>query len=178
MALHQRRKSSIEKTAIEMLNEHDLLAPGFDIEILIKQLGIRLIEEKLDENISGYSAIKNNVRVIAVNEGHGNERKRFTMAHELGHLTLHNFSEFNFSEHQRTFFRNNVSSSGLDNFEVEANCFAASLLMPKDLILREFNESGTSFLFDEAEITNLSSRFKVSEKAMAIRLTTLGLINL
>ena len=63
---------------------------------------------------------------------------------------------------------------GLDPLEVQANQFAASLLMPAKMIREEVE--GLSKPLQEADVKALAQRFKVSEQAMTIRLTTLNLI--
>jgi Zn-dependent peptidase ImmA (M78 family) len=56
--------------------------------------------------------------------------------------------------------------------EVQANQFAASLLMPARLI-REHVEQRPKPLGD-VDVSELARTFNVSEQAMTIRLTTLG----
>jgi Zn-dependent peptidase ImmA (M78 family) len=55
------------------------------------------------------------------------------------------------------------------DWEVEraANEFAAELLMPRDMVVREFDQS--------PDTQRLAKRFKVSELAMGYRLVNLGL---
>lgn len=67
--------------------------------------------------------------------------------------------------------RDGVSSQSVDENEVEANQFAAALLMPADLIAADIEPLvGTDVLF---AIRKLAKRYKVSEQAMSIRLSTL-----
>lgn len=82
-------------------------------------------------------------------------RRRFTIAHELGHLLLHpegqEFRDETFSGNPR---------------ETEANRFAAQLLMPDWMLEPLLKNSRT----DAAELAVL---FDVSEPAMKVRLATL-----
>lgn len=176
MSIHQRRKASIENLAESLLRENNSFVPGFKLRTLAEKLGVRLIEEEMESNISGYSAIKDKQKVIAINTSQSKPRQRFTIAHELGHLFLHDFNEFNFNQDQKTFYRNNVSSSGMDSFEIEANYFAACLLMPKSLIEESLAEASKSTMVDESTLEDLASKFNVSIQAMSIRLSTLGII--
>ena len=68
------------------------------------------------------------------------------------------------------------SSTGTNLKEVEANQFAACLLMPAALVRASIQELGTEDLYD-GHITLLAEKFKVSEQAMTIRLTVLGLLS-
>jgi Zn-dependent peptidase ImmA (M78 family) len=68
------------------------------------------------------------------------------------------------------------ASEGLDPKEIEANQFAASLLLPVKLVQRRVKELvGDGPLLDY-HVTQLAKEFAVSEQAMTIRLTTLGLL--
>lgn len=89
--------------------------------------------------------------VIVVNSRDGRERQRFTIAHELGHLLLHESGNL---------YRD-VSFSGPG--EIEANKFAADLLMPMwmlDPFSRRYR----------GDVGALARIFQVSEQAMRIRL--------
>ncbi len=61
-------------------------------------------------------------------------RQRFTIAHELGHFFLHRASSTVFVDAAPIFFRDESSSNGSQREEIEANAFAAELLMPEDAI--------------------------------------------
>ena len=69
--------------------------------------------------------------------------------------------------------RNSLSAAGVDPMEIEANQFAASLLMPTDLVKREVQALQAKPLLDQ-HVALLAKRFGVSEHAMTIRLTRLG----
>ena len=66
------------------------------------------------------------------------------------------------------------AATGLDPKEI-ANYFSARLVMPVDLEKREIAASGGSLLVD-SDVTELASTFDVSEQAMTIRLSALGLL--
>ncbi|PTJ37537.1 hypothetical protein BU021_12265, partial [Staphylococcus simulans] len=94
-----------------------------DIKKIIDHVEELSVEEKeMDNNISGY--LENNI--IYLNSNHHENRKRFTMAHELGHFLL---------RHQGVNYRTSKKEiyEGLHDYinEREANSFAAELLMPE-----------------------------------------------
>jgi Zn-dependent peptidase ImmA (M78 family) len=67
------------------------------------------------------------------------------------------------------------SAMGIDIDEVQANAFAAELLMPGDMLVREFTwrlRSGSRVV--SAIVASLAERFNVSAQAMEIRLKVIG----
>jgi Zn-dependent peptidase ImmA (M78 family) len=71
--------------------------------------------------------------------------------------------------------RNSRSSTGVDTKEIEANQFAACLLMPSKLVLERIKALKVKSLCDD-HVEKLAGEFKVSEQAMTIRLSTLGFL--
>lgn len=95
-------------------------------------------------------------------------RKRFTMAHEIAHITLHNSSLDPF---QTIHFRDDISKPR-DKKEAEANYFAAYLLMP-DSAIREKLDIVKNDQWKTPEVIDLLSKFfVVSPEAVAIRVNT------
>lgn len=90
------------------------------------------------------------------------DRQRFTQAHELGHVVLGHVVDGNKPKRDASF----APRGDLD--EVAANYFAASLLMPEQLV-REMAEYITN-------VEMLASRFRVSPSAMGNRLKNLGIV--
>jgi Zn-dependent peptidase ImmA (M78 family) len=71
--------------------------------------------------------------------------------------------------------RDDESSTGNDHQEVEANKFAAALLMPTELVRLEVQKSRFD-LDDEDAIAALARRFNVSTATMSFRLGNVGLL--
>lgn len=162
----------IEDKAEQLLRTHNLFKPGFDIETLVQELGIKLISATFSDDVSGYFVINNGQPVISYDSAANKSRKRFTIAHELGHYTLHSKTQSIFVDKTpKVFFRNSASASGEVLKEREANAFAAALLMPKSLVIEELKHVET----DAIEAVNaLAQRFVVSSQAMSFRLSNLG----
>jgi Zn-dependent peptidase ImmA (M78 family) len=93
-------------------------------------------------------------------------RQRFTIAHELGHLLLHKDEV-----HIDRAFRNSISSQAIDANEIEANRFAAELLMPFHLLKNE--DISNIDVEDESSLRDLARKFKVSLQAMTLRVTNI-----
>ena len=116
--------------------------------------------------------------VIGVNSSHSVTRQRFTIAHEIGHFLLHTDEDVHIDEKRPIGRRDDLSSQAVDACEIEANQFAAELLMPESLV-REFvrnlgsNHPETSV---EEAIEELARAFRVSQLAMTYRLTNLRIV--
>lgn len=170
------RRNYIRQVATDLLTEHGLMSLPIDVSGLIKRLGITVKSEVGAESFSGISFHdpKSGKKVIGVNSLHSITRQRFTLAHELGHFRLHSFNDVHVSAYRK---RDPLAHMGIDPEEIEANCFAAELLMPVSLVLHEVKELGGMDVFDsDASIKQLAKKFKVSSQAMSIRLSDLGLL--
>lgn len=140
-----------------------------------KKLGVDVNSIDMDDNISGLFVIKNGKAFIRYNKNQkNNKRNRFTIAHELGHYVLHKHFQLIIDKdrQEKVMYRDNNSSSGDMHREREANAFAASLLMPKFILEEEIEKIPK----DVNIIPFLANKFKVSEQAMSIRLSNMGLL--
>jgi Zn-dependent peptidase ImmA (M78 family) len=70
--------------------------------------------------------------------------------------------------------RDDQSSTGNDGEEIEANAFAAALLMPMQLMRQEIMKNKLD-LDDDKAVAELAKRFNVSSTAMSYRLGKLAL---
>jgi Zn-dependent peptidase ImmA (M78 family) len=169
-----RRPNRAEQAAIDLLDTYGIDAPPVDVEAIARRLDVDVRYEPFDGGLSG-ALYRDNIghAVLGVNNWHAEVRQRFTIAHELGHLQLHHDELFV----DGVLKRDDQSSLAIRSHEIEANAFAAELLMPRKLILAEINE-----LFvanptpDATRLTeHLAGLFDVSEQAMQFRLVNLGL---
>lgn len=94
-------------------------------------------------------------------------RQRFTVAHEIGHLALGHLPPGGrmFRDDAQMFF-----TSVRDYREVEANQFAANLLMPAETVKTVFYD------MPNIDLPAMAALFNVSSAAMRFRLINLGLI--
>jgi Zn-dependent peptidase ImmA (M78 family) len=139
-----------------------------------------VVEEKMDDSISGMlipapEGVRGTKWTIIVNAKHAEVRKRFTVAHELGHLRLHNYRTPHADTGFKIRFRANLEYDGSVAEEIEANQFAAEVLMPSDILLARTAELDIEYVpalgsNDEA-IEGLAREFKVSKQALQIRLS-------
>jgi Zn-dependent peptidase ImmA (M78 family) len=76
--------------------------------------------------------------------------------------------------------RDHVSSEAVSIEEIEANAFAAELLMPTNMIMSDIQASSSILDYEKDGlgklITQLAAHYNVSEQAMNIRLINMGVI--
>ena len=168
------RYALARRKAEQLLREAGVLEPPVPVEQLAERMGALVRYAPFDGQMSGllYRSEDGNRAVIGVNSRHPTVRQRFSIAHELGHLVLHE-PAFQIDPHAFLSFRNSESSSATDPHEIEANQFAAALLMPEALVRACVAQLGKNPDVEES-ITRLAQRFDVSTQAMTIRLTSLG----
>ena len=157
-----------------LLQEFRVEAAPVPVERIARSLRVRVDYAPLDGDLSGLAHIRDGVPIVGINALHPPNRQRFTMAHELGHVRLHR-NELEQAVHvdRGSLRRDGTSALGVDATEIEANAFASELLMPEDLLKVEL-EGRSIDLEDDQAISALAKRFKVSEAAMRVRLTSLG----
>lgn len=98
--------------------------PVKDIISLLENHGIIIYDMNAHEKFDGISFFTDRgYPVIIINKAFSNDRKRFTIAHELGHILLHNENNYPISQHRDEKWK-----------EKEANEFASEFLMPKESI--------------------------------------------
>lgn len=150
-----------------------------DIRDIAHSLGLHLTEANLGEGVSGLLVTNAEVAHIFVQSSNHEHRKRFTIAHEIAHHCLgHQFEKGEHVIVDKGYFisqRGPQAAAGVDPKEIEANQFAACLLMPSKILREKVLALGPGPLLD-FDVIELAKEFQVSEQAMTIRLTTLGLL--
>lgn len=153
----------------EAVNPNKKKNLAVNIDDVAKLLKLKIIPHAFSEDVSGVFFRKGSELIIGVNEHHHEHRRRFTVAHEIGHYLLHSSETLHYdtkAQLDEIYFRaDSISNSD----EIEANHFAAELLMPEDIV-HKCIQSGIQ------SIPDLAERFNVSEYAMRYRLTNLGFL--
>ena len=147
----------------DILQKYSKQAP-IPVVGIANELGIKVYKtEDFDDRISGLIQKDEHYGgesgyAIYTNARHPITRRRFTIAHEIGHFYLH-----------RELIGDGITDDGLyrsrlkGRLESEANQFAANLLMPKELVWK-FVERGVD------TVEELAKEFNVSKSAVSIRL--------
>ena len=169
----------------EILAARDLLARYADVyplesaemvpveDIAESFLGLRVKDAQLEDGVSGMLKIRE--REISVNAAEGvvwPRRRRFTIAHEVGHWQLHKDDIADLvvtRTHDYVPAAREKAKTPEEIREREANRFAAELLMPEDRIHAAVDVHG-------ADVVAQAERFNVSALSMAWRLYNYGYI--
>ncbi|MGY6126057.1 ImmA/IrrE family metallo-endopeptidase [Paraburkholderia strydomiana] len=168
--------SLVEDKATQLLSTAGINNVPVDVERVAQAAGATVLFQALESELSGLLLKQEDGVIIGVNSQQARTRQRFTIAHELGHLVM---------EHQGEMFvdgtvlrRDEKSSRAIDPLEIEANGFAAALLMPAAWVERELNEGKNASPNESAAdaTARLAKGFGVSVQAMSFRLANLGLV--
>jgi Zn-dependent peptidase ImmA (M78 family) len=142
-----------------------------DVVSLIKELGINYVETKMEYGADGRIDVDDDCYTITVNSDQSRQRRKFTAAHELAHYLLHR-DLLQAEGHLDRLFDNrgkeNPNAPFSPRHEVEANKFAAQILMPRAAIRDRM-------VWEDYDLQKLAEAFGVSAKAMEIRLNVLGI---
>jgi predicted transcriptional regulator len=177
-------RAEIERRATDVLHQAAAYNVPVDLAKVAQFLDVSVHYDALEDKVSGVLVIRGGARHALINGTHHSNRQRFSLAHEVGHLVLHDaegdrlFIDTNMRVYQRVGAPTDAAYSQADSStkpheEREANQFASSLLMPEDLVRKE---SKNLDLADEYDVAYLARRFGVSDQAMSIRLQQLDLI--
>jgi len=114
--------------------------------------------EDFGENVSGIIVVIDDSTTIGFNKKQHWYRRRFTIAHEIGHFKMGSM-------------HNDLMAALTSNApaEIEANQFAAELLMPYQFLKADFQSNIKS-------IDELSKKYCVSKEAMGWRISKSGLL--
>lgn len=155
-----------EHRASGLLIRHGITTPGFNIVALAKVLKIDVVKGGLDHIDAWLLRRDDGTSVIRVSETIPDlNRQRFSIAHELGHWALHEGRSQGYLCTAKD-LRDYVRSPE----EIEANLFAASLLIPRHFIPPSALSADPSF----QEIKNLANICKTSMTSAARRLVELS----
>jgi Zn-dependent peptidase ImmA (M78 family) len=172
------RIEAARRAAETLIERLDIRTAPVDVAFIARTLGLQIVYNDLGEDVSGLLVTKDSKAAICVREGDALVRQRFTIAHEIGHFVLrHQFEDgehVHVDEGFKVTARSNTRTLGHDPKEVEANQFAAALLMPSALLRPRVKRFGVVHLQDH-QVVELAREFRVSEQAMALRLNALGL---
>ncbi len=152
--------SDIRRQATRLLDSASVSHEPVSLRDVVSALNLELVG-KTREPFTSEAALEplGDGRAIVPNGAGDSGRRRFTIAHEIGHFVLH-------QEGCRP-ERGGADAAGRVE-EGEADAFAAELLMPERLVREAVRTHGP-------DATRLAERFEVSRKAMQARLRHLGM---
>jgi Zn-dependent peptidase ImmA (M78 family) len=138
-------------------------------------VGLRIIAtDDLGADISGLLVSRDGAASIAVRKTDPLVRRRFTIAHEIGHFVLRHYMRRNelvhADEHAQV-----IEVRGFQDLTPEFRQPVRCEFIDASKLVREEAAKHQRPLFED-DVKLLAGQFKVSEQAMTIRLTTLGLL--
>lgn len=166
MTARRARYLKIERLALEILHQHGVFAPPVPVDMILVKSGLQVKRGDLGD-VSGLLVRQGNLAVIGVNSQQRAVRQRFTMAHEFAHFLLHEGLSSHMDRDFKVNYRDALSSEASDVDEIEANFFAACLLMPKPFLDAE---EAFEAIDDDEAVFHLARLFNVSQHAMSLRL--------
>ena len=155
-----------------LLAKSSIKMPPVPVEDIVRTHGVTVRYSDL-RDVSGLVVRKDGAIVIGVNRTHAPARRRFTLAHEFGHALLHTGREVMFDKDFRYNLRSDISQLGIDIEEIEANYFAAALLMPRKFMDRDPRTHSIE-VEDASALRALAQAYGVSAQAMALRLVNVA----
>ena len=169
----QIRLARIKREVNGLLESLEISEPPVPVHKIARCSGARIVKVSGEDDISGF-LYPGKPPVIGVNKAHAQVRQRFTIAHELGHLKLHEHKQVHVDREFRVRFRSGASSRGINRDEMEANRFAAELLMPLEFLRQDIERQEFAFTDDDV-LWSLAKRYGVSAQSIAFRLNGLGI---
>lgn len=155
----------------DIIDLYNIQIPIENINNVVTALGGR-VEETMDIDTMSDGSIRkqDDGFIIYISPFQSSERKKFTIAHELGHLFLHMgykiSSELWDKQKNATYYR-----SGDSLMEYQANEFAAALLMPKEIYKKIMDQYTIE---NKVETDKVADYFGVSVSAASNRGKFLG----
>jgi Zn-dependent peptidase ImmA (M78 family) len=172
MTVLRARYNKIETITAQLLEKYKVRGPAVPVDKIAEGEGASILIKHFNNEISGLLVREGKRVIIAVERNQSPTRKRFTIAHELGHLMLHEGKEVRIDTAFRVNLRSPKSSTAEDVEEIESNAFAASLLMPEPFLRRDVADE-TLDIEDAEFVQGLAKRYDVSAQAMTLRLVNL-----
>lgn len=163
---------TIEARSKKLLDDLRISKPPINLEAIATYLNVPIFYETLAPDISGFLYTEADRSAIVVNKAQRPHRQRFTIAHELGHLLLsHKCDQVHVDKGYTLNFRSDRSDDVSRSDEVQANAFAATLLMPTAMLKADLDRLPRPF--DDTDIERLAEHYDVSIHAFIIRLNGL-----
>ncbi|MGN0517092.1 MAG: ImmA/IrrE family metallo-endopeptidase [Acutalibacteraceae bacterium] len=120
--MNYKKYQNVRDVVWKILIQENITALPIKVGSLCANLGIIVKYYLPNDDNDGYCTFVNDVPYIFVNKNCVHSRKRFTIAHELGHLLLGHVGKYNLV--------NREPSPSDKPIEHEANVFASRLLAP------------------------------------------------
>lgn len=133
--------------------------PILSVVSALENHGVNVIDVSVPEEFEGLSAYINDLPVIVLNnQVHEKTRRRFTALHELGHLILEIDDSLSYQDIERI-----------------CDAFAASMLLPRELLIVELGQKRTKI--SRKELKALKQKYGVSVRSLLVGAAYSGIID-
>lgn len=171
-------RQAIHKRAVDLLAEHGITEPPVPVERIAVSRGAQIVGSAAEWSESGFLLRDDKRVIIGVNSRNSPRRQRFSIAHEIGHWLLHDGQKLIVDQSVMLINkRDHISSQATHIQEIEANQFAAEMLMPKAFIAQALEYMESNLTSRDEFISALAQQFDVSAEAMGFRLINLGVLS-
>jgi Zn-dependent peptidase ImmA (M78 family) len=160
------RTAYVRRVAKELLRASGIHTPPVDLRKIASHCGLKYEEvDYFPDDVDALIVTNPEGSVAVVNKKQSSYRRRFSLAHELGHFVLHRDG----SVLEETVSIDSPpageeSENGSSTTEREANLFAGEILVPVEFLKRHFKPGMTA-----ADVGKL---FEVSESVAAIAISS------
>ena len=160
------RTAYVRRAAKEVLRSSKIRKPPVDLRVVTASCGLKYEEvDYFPDDVDALIVTTEDGSVAVVNRNQSTTRRRFSLAHELGHFVLHRdgsvVEETVSIDSPPT---GNEENTGSSIAEREANLFAGELLVPLEFLKEHFRPGMTA-----ADVGRI---FEVSESVAAIALSS------
>lgn len=160
MDLDLETKNYISTLTDKIREKYSITTPIEDMTEIVKQIGGDVIQKYNFDSYYDATVMKTNDKFyIAIPIISDMQRKNFAIAHELGHLFLHMGFKTNVEVWDNQILNKYIRFSMIEQ-EIQANEFAASLLIPKDKYINEIEQQTKNR--QDINIKAISEKFNVS----------------
>jgi Zn-dependent peptidase ImmA (M78 family) len=160
------RVAYVRRVAKQLLRASKVLQPPVDLRRIAAGCGLKYEEvDYFPDDVDALIVTTEEGTVAVVNKNQSNSRRRFSLAHELGHFVLHRDG----SVLEATVTIDTPPTGEPDRemssvAEREANLFAGELLVPLEFLKKHFKPGMTA--------ADVAKVFEVSESVAAIAISS------
>lgn len=183
------RKKHIRSVVERLLANNAISGAPVPLEKIAQILGVVVRHTPTEDNLSGFLVRDsgNGRALIGINQNQPLNRQRFSIAHEIGHFLLHAgqdvYVDGRTESGLKVSLRDDESSTGTNPEEIEANVFAAELLMPAVFLAEDIVSYGPLDFMDDEEmldgvLDSLAKKYQVSKQAITYRLVNLEYVRM
>lgn len=175
--MNNETREYISLVADKVREVYKIATPIESMSLVVKQIGGEIKETDEPRDFDGIiRKSNNNSFLIEISKNQSEQRKNFTIAHELGHLFLH--MGYGTDEDVWKNQKEEVAFQrfGTSEQEYQANEFAADLLMPREEYADKIYACVENGKVEIKKLEEIASAFNVSLSAVINRGRFLGIL--